>query len=325
MAALTILAGIGWAALRLPMPLLVMEPGPTTDVSRLIQIESPTFKSKGSYLLTTALISSTEGVTLPDAIAAVLDRDKDLVSRESIFPADSTRVNTDRVHAAQMTESQESAAVAALHELDMPSTPDGAFVREVDGEAPAARKLRPGDVIVAVDGRPVPDPAALQKAIEGKAPGEEVVVTVRRDGGVADLRVRAIEAGDDKKGKARLGVLVIPKRKPPLNISIDAGSIGGPSAGLVFALAIYDVLTPGDLTGGREIAGTGAITNTGERFGLVTPVGAVGEKVSAAAEKGVDVFLVPEPNLDEARRASPEGIEIIGVKTLHEAIDALDG
>lgn len=310
--------------MRLPMPLLVMEPGPTTDVSKLVQIDSPTFASKGSFLLTTALVSSTEGVTVPDALFALLDPDKDLIPRESIFPSNSSRVNTDRVHAAQMTESQEQAAVAALHELDMPSTPEGAFVREVDADAPAAGVLRPGDVIVEVDGRPVAEPADLLEALGSRRPGDVVKVAVQRHGDVKELEVRTKHAKSrGGKPKARLGVLVIPKHKLPREISIDAGGIGGPSAGLVFALAIYDALTPGDLTAGRKIAGTGTIANTKERFGRVMPVGAVAEKVTAAGRKGVDVFVVPRANWKEARSAAPQGLDIIPVSTLRQAIAAL--
>lgn len=313
------------AALYLPLPLLVMEPGPTTDVSKLIHVESPTFESKGSYLLTTALITSTEGVTLPGAVSVVLDPDKELVSRESIFPSNSSRVNTDRVHAAQMTESQQVAAVAALHELGMPSAPEGVFIRQIDMDAPAAGELRPGDVIVAVEGKPIFEPEDLVKAIEGRQAGQEVKVTVRREAEEKELKVatKKVEDGTGEE-ETRLGVLVVPKRKLPVNISIDAGDIGGPSAGLVFGLAIYDALTPGDLTRGRNIAGTGGIANVDDRFGIVMPVGAVAEKVKAAGRKGVDVFLVPKANISEARSAAEGSLKVIPVSTLHGAIRALE-
>lgn len=315
---------VGLAALRLPMPLVVTAPGPTTDVAELIQIKAPTYESKGSYLLTTALISSPDGVTLPEAISVFFDPDKELISRESIFPSDSTRVNTDRVHAAQMTESQEEAAVAALHEIGKASAPEGVFVRDVDVDVPAAGKLFPGDVIVAVEGTKILDSKDLVEAVEGRPAGETVTVSVRRKGRDEEIEVGTFESRDRKdRGKTKLGVLAAPKRTLPVEISIEAGRIGGPSAGLIFAVAIYDALTPGDLTDGREIAGTGGIANPEDRMGAVTSVGAVGEKVIAAGRKGVDVFLVPKANLREAQDAASGGLRVIGVSTLREAIKAL--
>ncbi|MGI8426149.1 MAG: YlbL family protein [Actinomycetota bacterium] len=318
------LFAIAVGALTVRLPLLVLEPGPTRDVSKLIQIDAPTYKSRGAFLLTTALVSNTEGITLLTALHAAFSSDEELVDRESIFPSDSTRLNTDRVHAAQMSESQEVAAVAALNEVGIPAEPNGAFVREVTGKL-VADKLRPGDLITAVNSTPIIDRDDLKKVVEKRKPGEELSVTIRRDGQTSDVRLKtfASPATKSEPAKTRLGVLVIQSNKLPINIAIDAGDIGGPSAGLIFGLAIYDALVPLDLTKGRKIAGTGTISNADGKFGRVGPIGAVAEKVTAAAAKGVKVFVVPKANLKEARRVAPQEMMVVGASTLRQAIQAI--
>jgi len=319
-----LLAALSVTVLTVRLPLLILEPGPTRDVSKLIQIEAPTYKSKGSFLLTTALVTSADGITLPSALRAAFSSKQELVDKESIFPSSSTRINTDRIHAAQMSESQEVAAVAALHELKIPAAPDGAFVREVTGKA-AAKKLRPGDVIAAVDGAAVIDRDDLKKIVGKHKAGDELGVTFRRDGQTMQVRLKTIASSATKgqPARTRLGVLVIQSNRLPINVSIDAGDIGGPSAGLIFGLAIYDALSPLDLTKGRTIAGTGTVSNVEGRFGTVGPIGAVAEKVTAAAAKGVKVFIAPKANLKQARAAAPKTMLVLGASSLHQAIEAL--
>jgi len=319
-----VLVALSVAVLTVRLPLLILQPGPTRDVAKLIQIEAPTYKSKGSFLLTTALVTDVDGITLPSALRAAFSSKQELVDKEAIFPSGSTRVNTDRIHAAQMSESQEVAAVAALHELKMPAAPDGAFVREVTGKI-AAAKLRPGDVIVAVDGAAVVDRDDLKKIVAKHRGGDELGLTIRRDGQTKQVRLKTFvsPATKGQPAKTRLGVLVIQSNRLPINVSIDAGDIGGPSAGLIFGLAIYDALGPLDLTKGRTIAGTGTISNADGRFGTVGPIGAVAEKVTAAAAKGVKIFIAPKANLKQARAAAPKTMLVVGASTLHQAIAAL--
>ena len=320
------LAAVSIGALTFRLPLLILQPGPTRDVSKLIQIDAPTYGSKGSFLLTTALVANTDGITLPAAVKAAFNPREELVDKESIFPSSSTRLNTDRVHAAQMSESQEVAAVAALHEVGVPAQPDGAFVREVTGKT-AADKVRPGDVITAVDGDQVVDRDDLKKLVEKRKAGEELEITLRRNGQTRQVRLRAFSSAPTKAkpSKTRLGVMVIQSNKLPINIAINAGDIGGPSAGLIFGLAIYDALSPSDLTNGHRIAGTGTISNADGKFGTVGPIGAVAEKVKAAAAKGVKIFIAPKANLAEARRAAPKDMKVLGASTLHQAIRAIQG
>ncbi|MGH2810996.1 MAG: hypothetical protein ACRDIA_08970 [Actinomycetota bacterium] len=157
--------------LSIELPYLVVEPGPTRNVAELLEIEGPTHPSRGSFIMVTALIKATGGVTVPAALGAFFDPDRDLVARESVFPRGASRTQTDRVHDAQMSESQQEGAVAALAELGMSSRLDGAFVRETSGTSPAARLLRPGDVITKAGKTRIVRLADLTAEIGSRRPG----------------------------------------------------------------------------------------------------------------------------------------------------------
>lgn len=308
--------------LSIELPYLVIEPGPTRNVAELIEIDGPIHPSRGSFIMVTALIRATGGVTVPAALGAFFDPDRDLVTRESVFPTGATRTQTDRVHDAQMSESQQEGAVAALAELGMTSRPDGAFVREASGNSPAARILRPGDVITGVGKTPIVRLSDLTDVVGDRKPGERVHLTLRREGRLKDVDVRTVE--DPESGKTRIGVVVIQNRKLPVEIRATSGDVGGPSAGLVFALSVYDALTPGDLTGGKTIAGTGTIANAGKRTGIVGAVGAVSQKITGAQQGRAEIFVVPAEEAGEAREAAGPKMQVIAVSTLNEAIKKLE-
>ncbi|HEX2179006.1 MAG TPA: PDZ domain-containing protein [Actinomycetota bacterium] len=219
-----------------------------------------------------------------------------------------------------MTQSELEAAVAALSELGMPYEPQGVFVSEVDEGSPAAGDLVPGDIITAVDSRDVRTLEELTDALSDRPAGDTVRLGVRRGSRTLELRVDTAEAED---GASRLGAELVQYNKAPIDVSISSRDIGGPSAGLMYALSIYDRLVPEDITGGRKIAGTGTIENPAGRSGVVGAVGSVELKVKGASRIGAGVFLVPKPELDEARAAAGSGMEVIGVSTLKEAITEL--
>jgi Lon-like protease len=221
-----------------------------------------------------------------------------------------------------MADSQLTATLAALERLDIEVDDefDGAEVAEVLPEA-ATDDLAVGDVIVAVDGAPTLDSEAVVAAIGEAAPGDELVLTVRDDDGEREVAVTVGGAPDDP-GRAFLGVLLRPYLELPVDVQIDAGVIGGPSAGLMFALSVMDLLEPDELTGGAVVAGTGTV----DRDGTVGAVGGVRQKVvgatthprgggaprerlpgaagqpGGARDVGVtrDVLLVPVATLDDA-------------------------
>lgn len=302
---------------RVRIPYLALEAGPSEDAAKLTKISGQTYPSKGSFHITTALIRYPDGLLIPDALKIAVDPKKDLIRRELVYPSDATRKETDKKHADQMEESQNSAAIAALKELGY-ATEAGAEVRSITKGSKALDILRVGDVIVGVQGSPVKAVSDLTPLIRAHPIGARLTVSLLRDGSEIQATVETIESPEDK-GQPVLGITVSQYRNMPFSIDIEADQIGGPSAGLVFALSVYDLLEPTDLTGGRIIAGTGTIDPTGR----VGSVGAVTQKIRAAQKIHAKVFIVPKKDLAEARKAANGGIEVIGVSTLRQAIDLL--
>ncbi|HWH34757.1 MAG TPA: PDZ domain-containing protein, partial [Acidimicrobiales bacterium] len=199
-------------------------------------------------------------------------------------------------------------------------TGDGALVAGLLPDSPAQGVLAEGDVITAVDGAGVAVASDLIAALATRATGEEITLRVRRDGAEQEVRLRlATVEGIDTPA---IGIAVTTEALDidlPFPVEVDQGGIGGPSAGLLIALTVYDLADPGDLAAGRAIAGTGTI----ELDGDVGPVGGVDAKVVAARAAGATVFLVPAEEIDLAREAAGDDIEVVPVETVEDAIAAL--
>jgi PDZ domain-containing protein len=222
-----------------------------------------------------------------------------------------------------MAESQKSAISAALHELKIPAT---VSVGSLTDDSAAKGKLQPGDVLLAVDGVTTRDAIDLRAKVGGTPAGRDVTVRYRRGTAPpAEVRITPrIAAQDGSSPRAVIGVLLDEKRAVDVElqmVSIGGQAVGGPSAGMMFALGIYDVLTPGPLTGGQTIAGTGTIDPDGE----VGPIGGIQQKLVGARQNGARVFLTPASNCAEAVRAIPSGLRLVKVATLDEAVQALQG
>lgn len=304
------------------LPLLILEPGPAPDVARRTQISAVTYPSEGSMHLTTAQVRSPEGATAAELLKAMFNPDKEVFPREAIYPSGESHAHTETIQAAQMTQSELEAAVAALNELGMPYKADGVFVSEISESSPAARRLIAGDVITAIDGEPVVLVEDLQEELKRRGPGESVRLDVQRGNETKSFSVKTSEPAAGSKGSG-LGAVVVQYRKAPVDVTISSRDIGGPSAGLIYALSIYDRLVPDDITGGRTIAGTGTIENSDKRTGSVGAVGSVELKVKGADRIGAEVFLVPKAELEEARKVAGSGMDVIGVSSLKEAIAEL--
>ena len=225
-----------------------------------------------------------------------------------------------RVDLRQMARSQEIAAAVALRELGhkVDVREDGALVVAVAPHAPAAKVLIPTDVIVGAEGRRVRSPAELRQIVSSLRPGQVVTLLVRGDTGLRTVRVRTI-ADPSAPERALIGVLVQPAARIhlPLDVRIDSGNVGGPSAGLAFALAVMEKLGR-DVDHGQRVAATGQI----ELDGSVTAVGAIKQKVLGVHRAGIRVFLVPKANAAEARRYA-DGLRVIPVESLRQALRAL--
>jgi PDZ domain-containing protein len=311
-----------------PMPYVTMRPGPAFDT--LGEFDSQpmftfgdgvkTYPTTGSLDFTTVSVTRADSqVSLADAVRAYLNSDVAVVPKSLVYPDDETAEQSTQQSAAQLDGSKDSSRVAALRAAGYTVTgrPEVAGVVE-DGAA--AGELKAGDVIVEIDGTAVATSEAAVQAIAAKTPGDAVAVTIERDDKerTVDLVTRP-DAEDPSV--PRIGVTLGTAYDYPIEINNNVGrEIGGPSAGTMFALAIYDKLTPGELTGGKKIAGTGEITADG----VVGPIGGVRQKMAGADNAGASIFLVPAANCAEAADGDDHGLTLVKVTKLDDAISSLE-
>jgi PDZ domain-containing protein len=245
-----------------------------------------------------------------------------LVPAEVLNPAGVSEQQRRKSSDLDMTRSQEVAAAVALRELGyaVEATPSGAEISLVVPGSPAAEaKLQPGDVIVEAVEREISTTGDLRRAMETVEPGDSITIKIRRSGAHTEHTLSTRAAEDDAE-RAVIGVIVQQAAtiELPVEITIDAGSIGGPSAGLAFALNILDELGT-EIDQGRRIVVTGELGLDGR----VEPIGGVKQKTIGARKADADLFVVPRDNASEARRYA-EDLEIVSVETFDEALEALD-
>jgi PDZ domain-containing protein len=301
------------------LPLFVLAPGSAISVAERVELGRPPDPLSGELLLTTVRVFPPTTFGL---IRAWLSDTSEIFRREELVPAG---VNDAEFEEAQRELFRESAEVAAAVGLraageDVEISGQGALVAGLLPGGPAEGVLAEGDVITAVDGEPVAVASDLISVLGTRSPGDEVALAVRRDGTDQEIRLRlgTVEGLDQPAIGVAITTLDLDVSLP-FPVDVDQGGIGGPSAGLLIALTVYDLADPGDLAAGRTIAGTGTI----ELDGDVGPVGGVDAKVVAAREAGASVFLVPAGELALAQSAAGDDIEIIPVATVEEAITAL--
>jgi PDZ domain-containing protein len=220
---------------------------------------------------------------------------------------------------AQLASSKDSSRVAGLRAAGY-TVPEFPAIDSVNDDAPAKGKLSVGDEIRSVNGRSTPTAKAVVEAVGRVDPGDTVTIGYTRDG--EEKSVEIVTRPDAKdETLPRIGVMLRSRFDFPITITNNVGQqVGGPSAGAMFALAIYDRLTPGSLTGGRKVAGTGEIAPDG----TVGPIGGIQQKIAGAADDGAKVFLVPAPNCAEAASGDDHGMRLVKMAKLDDAISALE-
>jgi Lon-like protease len=295
------------------LPVVALSPGPTEDVLARLKVEgSRVYHSEGKLYLTSVGVD--DNVRFYEALLDMANRDVELVPRAQLYPDAQDSSEIDRENAALMDRSKETATVVALREVGYDIEPSAVEVTQVVPGAPADGKLRPGDRIAEIDGRAVDSTEAARKAITRHEVGERVRFRVDRGKATRTVTV----AAEDVDGQPRVGILLrdlFPEL--PVKVTIETeNNIGGPSAGLMFTLSIIDKLTAEDLTGGRRIAGTGAI----DLDGGIGAVGGVAEKLIAVDRQGVSTFLIPAENCDSVRGRVPQGLRLVKVSTIKEAL-----
>jgi PDZ domain-containing protein len=306
------------------LPYAILQPGPITNTlgtapggKPLITVaDKSTYPTAGALDFTTVAVlgGPTNPVNGWEWIGGHLDKTNTVVPEEDLFPKGVTSKEVDQESAAEMADSQQEAIAVALRALGQ-KVPEVVSITGLTEGSPATGVLRGGDVLISVDGKAVASTDAVRAVIRGHKPGENVVFTVRRSGQARTLTVKTTTS----KGLTAVGVLLRTEFAFPTKVSINAGDVGGPSAGLMFSLAIYDKLTPGALTGGANIAGTGTIDSAG----TVGPIGGIRQKLVGARRGGATWFLAPANNCSEVVGHVPDGLKVVKVSTFTQGRDAV--
>ena len=321
--ALCLLAVLWGTALLVPLPYVTYYPGPTVDIlatndgEETVQVNGhKAYYDDGELRMTTVYVSTPqEHVTLPDLLRAYFDPDAAVWPRSSVYAPDETDESNDRESAVAMVSSQDTAVAAALTELGEKVDPI-VEVLDVTPGLPADGKLEVRDVLLEVGGTKITGAQDVVDAVDRAKAGQPIRFVVRRGEKEVTTDITPRKVGDD----LRVGITPGVGFDFPYRVSVDiADNIGGPSAGLMMSLAIYDTLTPGSVTDGFDIAGTGTITPSGE----VGPIGGIQQKIAAARDAGADLFLVPADNCDGIGGVDPGDMRLAKATTMHDAVETL--
>jgi PDZ domain-containing protein len=330
-AAMVLLAGLAGMVLaivlaQVTLPYAIMTPGPIAntlgevdDGTPLIAVDgAPTFPTDGELNFTTVRVRGGPGneTSIAKYVEARLSSDATILPLEQVFQPGATQTEIQEENEAEMVGSQQEAAAAALRALGY-AVRETVTVAGVADESAFADLLQEGDLVTAVAGVPTDGADAIRDEVAKVAVGDEISVTVVRDATEVTLEAPTIDAG----GRPVLGIFLSREFDSDVDVTITAGEVGGPSAGMMFALGIYDVLTEGSLTGGQDISGTGTITADG----VVGPIGGALQKVFGARDAGSDYFIAPRSNCDDLTDRVPDDIEVFAVESLDEALAVVGG
>ncbi len=316
-------AGLLLAGSVLPAPFVIEAPGPTFntvgehDGRQLLGVSgAPTYPSESVLDLTTVYVTGgpDKNVTVLTVLGSWLDPSASVVPAATLYPRDVSDEEAAQHSMMAMSTSQEDSIAAALTHLGQDFGTRLSVQGTVPG-GPAEGVLEQGDVLRGVDGRPVSSLPSLKSALD-EAGERGVTLQVERGGTSREVEVDTVR--DEESGHWQLGVYLLPAYEFPIDVAFELDEVGGPSAGLMLALGIVDELTPGSIAGDRHVAGTGTITPDGE----VGPIGGIRQKLEGAAAAGAEVFLAPEDNCAEAQGHVPDGLTVVSVRTLDDAVTA---
>nr|WP_246297285.1 PDZ domain-containing protein [Janibacter cremeus] len=308
------------------VPYAVESPGPVTDTlgdlddgTQLVRVEgAKTYPTDGHLYFTTVRIlgGPDRHISVWEWVSGHLDSDSRVVPEESVFGEDRSAEEVEELNSALMEGSQHTSIAVALRSLDKKVGQENVVARVAKG-MPADGALQLEDVVLSVDGERPGSLEELVDAIGDREVGDEVTLVVRRDGSKKSVTLQAADIGNDRAG---IGVVLEPKYDYPFEVRIDAGHVGGPSAGMMFALAVRDRLTPGAMTKGESVAGTGTISDSGK----VGPIGGIAQKMVGAHEGGADWFLAPDANCSDVVGHVPDELGVVAVETYDEAVTAVE-
>lgn len=343
LASALVLIALLCAGMVIKVPYSEMSPGPTVNTlgdargEPVLHIEgSETYETTGHLNMTTVRVTGADyRMNLGQAVYGWLAHDSVVVPHDTLYPDGKTEEQSTQENAEEFSQSQESAKVAALKELDIPVATQ-VIVSSVVKDSPSEGKLHAGDVIKSVDGTAVKEPDDVAGLVTKHQPGEDVTFTIipAKEAAAAEKAGRAPEGGrkvtittqkappaeEGGKERAVVGIRAGTDHRFPFVIDIKLADVGGPSAGLMFSLGIIDKLTPGNLTGGKFIAGTGTIDDAGK----VGPIGGINMKLVGARDAGARYFLTPDDNCAAAASDTPDGLTLVRVKALDDAKKSLE-
>lgn len=335
--ALVLLVGLGFGSLFLPMPYLVASPGAIVNTTGdfegepVIAIEGTDSYEHEDGALSMVTVQYAGGperrLDFFTVVTAWLSPTDAVLPEELLFPADRTPEEVSERQTLQMNDSQTDATAAALNELDIAYEAIPVVADAVE-DMPAEGLVEPGDVVLSVDGQEVPTEtgngeeavgsAAVVELVGDREPGDPVDVVLDRDGETVEVEIIS-EEGD--QGTAAVGMLIADDTDFPIDVDIRVGEIGGPSAGLVFALGIMDRLSEESVTGGARVAGSGTITSEGEVGGI----SGIPQKMVSAQRDGAEYFFVAAESCSQVTQSAAYGeIEVVSIETLTDAVEALE-
>jgi PDZ domain-containing protein len=312
------------AAVLLPSPYVIESPGPTFNTigevngQPLIRVEGrETFPPEGELDLTTVFVSGGPNgqVNVLDTFRAWANPNENVLPEQLVYPEGTTSSQVEEQNAVAMTSSQESAIAAALSHENIDFTEELSVAGLAEDSA-SEGALQKGDVLRSIDGKPIENIQTLRATL-GDAGGAPADLSIVRDGAELDVSVLPKESDE---GDFQLGILLASTFDFPFEVTIQLDNVGGPSAGTMFALGIIDSLTEGDLTGGRHFAGTGTI----DSVGAIGPIGGIAQKLVGARSGGAEFFLAPAENCDEVVDNIPDGLTVVKVETIDDAVEAVE-
>jgi PDZ domain-containing protein len=314
------------ATLLAPIPFVFFKPGVPDNVSgKIISIKDvKTYPINGKLFITSILVTNPDSPVFgAETLVNWAIGPHVVLPKESVYPPIQPAQKIERDSRNEMESSKVTATAAALRYLGY-EFKEAYYVSDIRDYSDAIKKLKIGDVITAIDGKKINQIEEIRTSYANKSIGDSLSITVERkdkDGKVSlvTTQVFLVENLDiEEKKKPAIGILVGTSARFPIDIDFNLPGVGGPSAGMIFAVGIIEKLTEEDLVRGRKIAGTGTITASGKVGGI----GGIEEKMVGASRIGATIFIAPRENCPDIEHI-PDGLKVIPVSTLSEAIEAL--
>ncbi len=323
LAAVSLLLGLVAVVATQPLAYVTYRPGPTVDIlasrdgNEIVQVSGhEVYRDDGELRLTTIYVDQPqERVTLARLLSAWVNTDEAVYPRSAVYAPNETDKSSDAESAVQMVSSQDAAIATALRELGYDVQPE-VEVLYVEKKLPADGKLKVRDILLKVGDTEIATPQDVVKAVDGAPVDQPLTFLVRRAGKEVSVEVEPRLVEGDK----RIGITPGNGFTFPFDVSVDIGdAIGGPSAGLMFSLAIYDTLTPGSLTGGAVVAGSGTI----DADGNTGPIGGIQQKIAGAEAADAKLFLVAAGNCPDTIGLDTGDMRLVKATTMHDAVNAI--